>query len=164
MLIGHRKVNVRDEVRAASSTILTKKGRFTSWSLALKITGEKWVKKMTSTSSWSLCLSFYCSWTTSRRTLVGWLVNTTRQCCTAQWRVNHRVLQISLLQTSFCGTSSSHRALANPAELRALFTRVYHRTWTGSRWIVEKNGQCTGPQAKGLRCRQRRFLSSSTER
>ena len=33
-----------------------------------------------------------------------------------------------------------HPALANPAELRALLTRVYHRTWAGSREMFEKIG------------------------
>ena len=31
-------------------------------------------------------------------------------------------------------------ALAYPAELLALLTRVYHRTWTGSRWMFENIG------------------------
>ena len=31
-------------------------------------------------------------------------------------------------------------APANPAELRALLTRVYHRTWAGSREMFEKIG------------------------
>ena len=33
-----------------------------------------------------------------------------------------------------------HPAPANPAELRALLTRVYHRTWAGSREVFEKIG------------------------
>ena len=33
-----------------------------------------------------------------------------------------------------------HPAPANPAELRALLTRVYHRTWGGSREMFEKMG------------------------
>ena len=32
--------------------------------------------------SWNLAVMF-CSWTTRRRTLAGWLMITTRQCCTA---------------------------------------------------------------------------------
>ena len=32
-------------------------------------------------------------------------------------------------------------ALANPAELGALLTRVYHGTWTGSGWIFEQMGK-----------------------
>ena len=33
-----------------------------------------------------------------------------------------------------------HPAPANPAELRALMTRVYHRTWAGSREMSKKIG------------------------
>ena len=33
-----------------------------------------------------------------------------------------------------------HPAPANPAELRALLTHVYQRTWTGTRWMFEKIG------------------------
>ena len=33
-----------------------------------------------------------------------------------------------------------HPPPANPAELRALLTRVYHRTWAGSREMFEKIG------------------------
>ena len=33
-----------------------------------------------------------------------------------------------------------HPAAANPAELRALLIRVYHRTWAGSREQFEKTG------------------------
>ena len=33
-----------------------------------------------------------------------------------------------------------HPALASPAELRALLTRVYHRTWASSREMWEKIG------------------------
>ena len=33
-----------------------------------------------------------------------------------------------------------HPAPANPAELRAPLTRVYHRTWAGSREIFDKKG------------------------
>ena len=39
----------------------------------------------------------------------------------------------------FFGTSSKHSP-SSPAELRALLTRVYHRTWTGSRWMFERTG------------------------
>ena len=34
-----------------------------------------------------------------------------------------------------------HPAPANPSELRALLTRVYHRTWAGSREMFEKIGK-----------------------
>ena len=36
-----------------------------------------------------------------------------------------------------------HPAPANPVELRALLTRVYHRTWTGSREMFEKIGNAS---------------------
>ena len=46
----------------------------------------------------------------------------------------------------------------NPAELRALWTRVYHRKWAGSREMFEKIGNAWVRRLKGLRGRQRRFL------
>ena len=67
-------------------------------------------------------------------------MSTTRQCRTAQLRFNHRALQTSLPQTYFCGTGSRRSAPASPAELRALLTRVYHRTWAGNREMLEKIG------------------------
>ena len=58
---------------------------------------------------------------------------------------NRRVPQISLPQTSLCGTSSRHTSFsihlsANPSTLRALLIPVHHRTWTGSRWMFENMG------------------------
>ena len=50
----------------------------------------------------------HCSHATSRHALACWLVTTTRQCCTAQSSFNRRVPQISLLWTSYCGSSSRH--------------------------------------------------------
>ena len=46
--------------------------------------------------SWSLDASFYCSWTTRRRTLACWLVSITRPCCMAHSSFNCRVPQVSL--------------------------------------------------------------------
>ena len=37
-----------------------------------------------------------------------------------------------------------HPAPANPSELRALLTRVYHRTWAGGREMFEKIGSAWG--------------------
>ena len=65
---------------------------------------EEWIKVMDEYIA-SNCASlmepgrelfFFCSWTTRRRTLAGWLVISTGQCCTAQSSFNHRVPQLSL--------------------------------------------------------------------
>ena len=50
----------------------------------------------------------------TRRTLAGWLVITTGQCCTAQSSFNHRIHQISLHWTSVCRTSSRHSFVHYP--------------------------------------------------
>ena len=74
----------------------------------------------------------------------GLLVSTTAQCCTAQSSFNHLFSRpVSLhffLWNELKVQPVQHPAPANPAELRALLTRVYHRTWAGSREMFEKIG------------------------
>ena len=74
-----------------------------------------------------------------------------------------RALQTSRPQTFFLWNELKvqlvqHPAPANPAELRALLTRVCHRTWAGSREMFEKIGNAWVRRLEGLRGRQRRFL------
>ena len=82
-------------------------------------------------------------WCTSM--LQGWLVSTTTQCSTVQSSFNHRVPQICLPQTSFCRTNSKYSSLSIqllpiPRNCGLFVTRVYHRTWAGSREMFEKIG------------------------
>ena len=51
-----------------------------------------------------------------------------------------------------------HPVPADLGELRALLTHVYHRTRTGSRWMLEKMGKAWVRRLKALRCRHRRFF------
>ena len=70
--------------------------------LGLKINGEEWIKVMDEYIVPNCAaLMEPETWTTRHRTLAGWLVTTTRQCCTAQSSFNPRVLQISPLDNIF---------------------------------------------------------------
>ena len=89
---------------------------------------------------------------------------------TAQSSLNHRLPQISHPQSVFVGTSYnsfSIQLLPIPQNCEHLLSRVYHTTWTGSRWMFEKMDKAWNPQATGQRCRQRREKgqegSSSTD-
>ena len=56
---------------------------------------------------------------------------------------NRRVPQIcpsTFLWNELKTQLAQYPTTASPAELRALLTRVYHTTWTGSRWMFEKMG------------------------
>ena len=69
----------------------------------------------------------------------------TTQCCTAQSSFKRLALQTSLPWTSFCGTSSKYSSFSNlllpiAQIFFALLTRVYPRTWTGSRWMFGNMG------------------------
>ena len=70
--------------------------------------------------------------------------NGPRQCCTAvkfQPPCSPDLSPLDFFLWNELKTQLVHHpALANPAELRALSTRVYHGTWTGGRWMFEKIG------------------------
>ena len=51
-----------------------------------------------------------------------------------------RPLSFRLLWNELKTQLVQHLALASPAGYRALLTRVFHRTWIGSRWLFEKIG------------------------
>ena len=101
--------------------------------------GEQWMKVMDEyiapkcAAVMELGRKFYCSWTTRRRTLAGWLVNTTRQCGMAQSSFNRRVHQISLSLLDFFVERAQDTTRS--ASSSCQFSRI-----AGTRWMFEKIG------------------------
>ena len=95
------------------------------------------------------------------------LWTTTGQCCTAPSSFNRLAPRTSLPETFSWNKLKTqlvqHPVPADPSELRALLTHVYHRTRTGSRWMLEKRCKASVRRLKALRCRQMRVFSSSTD-
>ena len=109
--------------------------------------------------SWSVGVSFYCSWTTHRRTLAGWLLITTRQCCTAQSSFNGRVPHICLflfLKLLLLERAQNSTRSASNSDQSTVDPRITERGPADVE--CSSKFQCLGPHAKGLRCRQRRFV------
>ena len=78
-------------------------------------------------------------------TLPRWPVNTTTNSVARHSRDSTALLSRPLSLRLFLWNELKtllvqHPAPANPAELRAPLNRVYHRTWSGSRWMFEKMG------------------------
>ena len=106
--------------------------------------------------------------TTRRRTLPGWPVNATRKCCTAQSSFNRLALQSSSPSGFFFveraqDTARSASSSCQSRRIAGTFDPRVSQNVDRQPLDVRRDGCCMGRQAEGLRGRQRRLFSSSTE-
>ena len=139
----------------------------------LEIIGEEGIKVMDEyiapncAALMELGREFYCSWTLRRRTLAGSLVNTSRQCCTAQSSFNRFALQISLPLTHVERAQDTARSVSSSCKYRRIagtFDPRVSQNVDRQPLDVQEHGHGLGPQAKRLRCRQRRFFRVAQRR